>query len=51
MVPTVSRLLENEDQASARVVLGYFILVIIHSFFDNNGRIARFLMFTAVCLP
>ena len=27
-----------------RVVLGHFIFVYIHPYFDGNGRIARFLM-------
>ena len=43
-MPTFFRLLEEEDNASVRVVLGHFVLVFIHPFVDENGRIARFLM-------
>ena len=44
LMPTFFRLLEEEDNASVRVVLGHFVLVFIHPFIDGNGRIARFLM-------
>ena len=44
LMPTFFRLLEDEDHASVRVVLGHFILVFIHPFVDGNGRTARFLM-------
>jgi hypothetical protein len=37
-------LLQNEIDASVRTVLGHFIFVYIHPYFDGNGRIARFLM-------
>ena len=36
--------LQNETDASVRTVLGHFIFVYIHPYFDGNGRIARFLM-------
>ena len=37
-------LLENEPEASVRVVLGHFFFVFIHPYMDGNGRIGRFLM-------
>jgi len=37
-------LLKEEPEVSVRVVLGHFIFVYIHPFFDGNGRMARFLM-------
>jgi len=45
-MPTLFDLLKEETEASVRVVLGHFILVYIHPYFDGNGRIARFLMNT-----
>ncbi len=43
-MPTLFDLLQNETDASVRTVLGHFIFVYIHPYFDGNGRIARFLM-------
>ncbi len=43
-MPALFELLKEESEASVRVVLGHFILVYIHPYFDGNGRIARFLM-------
>lgn len=37
-------LLANETEPSVRVVLGHFIFVYIHPYYDGNGRIGRFLM-------
>ncbi len=37
-------LLEKEEDARVRVVLGHFIFVYIHPYMDGNGRMARFLM-------
>jgi hypothetical protein len=37
-------LLDSESNAAVRVVLGHFIFVYIHPYFDGNGRIGRFLM-------
>lgn len=37
-------LLENEMEASVRIVLGHFFFVYIHPYMDGNGRIGRFLM-------
>jgi len=43
-MPVFFDLLKEEPEASVRVVLGHFIFVYIHPYFDGNGRIARFLM-------
>ena len=45
-MPVLFELLKEENDACVRVVLGHFILVYIHPYFDGNGRIARFLMNT-----
>lgn len=37
-------LLEQEVEASVRIVLGHFFFVYIHPYMDGNGRIGRFLM-------
>lgn len=37
-------LLEKEDSAAVRAVLGHFIFVFIHPYTDGNGRLGRFLM-------
>jgi len=37
-------LLENETEASVRIVLGHFFFVFIHPYMDGNGRMGRFLM-------
>ena len=37
-------MLENEDHAAARVVLGHYVFVYIHPYMDGNGRMGRFLM-------
>jgi len=42
--PVFFELLKDEKEASVRVVLGHFIFVYIHPYFDGNGRIGRFLM-------
>ena len=36
--------LSSEPEASVRAILGHFLFVYIHPFFDGNGRIGRFLM-------
>jgi hypothetical protein len=38
------QLLENEENAAVRVVLGHFFFVYIHPYPDGNGRVGRFLM-------
>ncbi|WP_400261306.1 Fic family protein [Sphingobacterium sp. SG20118] len=45
-MPVIFELLEQESEASVRVVLGHFIFVFIHPYMDGNGRMARFLMNT-----
>lgn len=44
VMPTLFELLEQEEEASVRAVLGHFIFVFIHPYMDGNGRIGRFLM-------
>ncbi|QMW16301.1 Fic family protein [Pseudoalteromonas sp. MT33b] len=44
MMPTFFDLLAEEGNAAVRVVLGHFIFVYIHPYFDGNGRMGRFIM-------
>lgn len=44
MMPTLFDLLAEEESAAVRVVLGHFIFVYIHPYFDGNGRMGRFMM-------
>jgi len=44
IMPVFFDLLKEEPEMSVRVVLGHFIFVYIHPYFDGNGRMARFLM-------
>ncbi len=44
MMPVLMDLLENEESAAVRAVLGHFIFVYIHPYMDGNGRLGRFLM-------
>lgn len=44
MMPTLFDLLGDEKNAAVRVVLGHFIFVYIHPYFDGNGRMGRFIM-------
>lgn len=44
MMPTFFDLLAKEENAAVRVVLGHFIFVYIHPYFDGNGRMGRFIM-------
>ena len=37
-------LIEHEEQAAVRAVLGHHLFVFIHPYFDGNGRMGRFLM-------
>jgi hypothetical protein len=46
LIPAFFELLKNEPESPIRVVLGHFIFVYIHPYFDGNGRIGRFLMNT-----
>jgi len=41
---TFFELLDKEESAAVRAVLGHFIFVFIHPYPDGNGRIGRFLM-------
>jgi uncharacterized membrane protein YkvA (DUF1232 family) len=44
LMPEFFELLQQEDDAAVRVVLGHFMFVYIHPYFDGNGRMGRFLM-------
>lgn len=44
MMPELCDLLEYENSAAVRAVLGHFMFVYIHPYFDGNGRLGRFLM-------
>ncbi len=44
VMPAFFDLLQEETEPSVRVVLGHFIFVYIHPYFDGNGRMGRFLM-------
>jgi hypothetical protein len=44
LMPTFFELLEREEEPAVRVVLGHFIFVYIHPYYDGNGRMGRFLM-------
>ena len=44
MMPELCDLLESESSAAVRAVLGHFMFVYIHPYFDGNGRLGRFLM-------
>lgn len=43
-MPVLFELLEQEQNAAVRAVLGHFVFVYIHPYMDGNGRLARFLM-------
>jgi hypothetical protein len=44
LMPALFELLQQEPEASVRVVLGHFMFVYIHPYTDGNGRMGRFLM-------
>jgi Fic family protein len=44
LVPAFFELLTSEKEAAVRAVLGHFVFVYIHPYYDGNGRIGRFLM-------
>ncbi len=48
LMPAFLELLRNEEEPAIRVVLGHFMFVYIHPYFDGNGRIGRFLMNVAL---
>ena len=37
-------LIAQESNPAVRAVLGHFLFVFIHPYFDGNGRVGRFLM-------
>ena len=43
-MPVFFDLLKEEPEVSVRAVLGHFVFVYLHPYFDGNGRMARFLM-------
>jgi len=43
-MPVLMELMEEEDIAIVRAILGHFFFVYIHPYMDGNGRTARFLM-------
>ncbi|WP_374950155.1 Fic family protein [Mucilaginibacter sp.] len=43
-MPALFELLQAEESAAIRAVLGHFIFVFIHPYSDGNGRIGRFLL-------
>lgn len=44
MMPELCALLQAEESAAVRGVLGHFLFVYIHPYMDGNGRLGRFLM-------
>lgn len=44
VMPVLFELLEKEEHAGVRAVLGHFIFVYTHPYMDGNGRMGRFLM-------
>jgi len=44
MMPALFDLLMTEENPAVRVILGHFIFVYIHPYFDGNGRMGRFIM-------
>ena len=43
-MPLLFDLVAEEEEPAVRVVLGHFVFVYIHPYFDGNGRTGRFLM-------
>jgi hypothetical protein len=46
LMPAYFELLAQETEPAVRVVLGHWVFVYIHPYFDGNGRMGRFLMNT-----
>lgn len=44
LMPELFALLAAESEPAVRAVLGHFLFVYIHPYFDGNGRMGRFLM-------
>ena len=45
-MPTLLKLLKEEESAVVRAILGHFFFGYIHPYMDGNGRMSRFLMNT-----
>ena len=43
-VISLERLKQLQDSGVVRIVLGHFLFVYIHPYFDDNGRMGRFIM-------
>lgn len=46
VMPLLFELMEQENNAGVRAVLGHFVFVYTHPYMDGNGRMGRFLMNT-----
>lgn len=44
MLPAFFDLISDEPHPAVRAILGHFIFVYIHPYFDGNGRMGRFIM-------
>ena len=44
LMPAFFELLQAESEPAVRAVLGHFVFVYVHPYFDGNGRMGRFLM-------
>jgi hypothetical protein len=44
LMPAFFELIQRETEPAVRVVLGHFVFVYIHPYFDGNGRVGRFTM-------
>ena len=44
MMPALFDLIMEEQNGAVRVILGHFMFVYIHPYFDGNGRMGRFIM-------
>jgi fido (protein-threonine AMPylation protein) len=44
LMPAFFELVAGESEPAVRAVLGHFVFVYIHPYFDGNGRMGRFLM-------
>ena len=44
LMPAFFEQLRQEEEPAVKVVLGHFLFVYVHPYFDGNGRMGRFLM-------
>jgi hypothetical protein len=44
LIPALFDLLMEEENPAVLVVLGHFIFIYIHSYFDGDGRMGRFII-------